>query len=237
MVRALAEAGARVFVNGRDEAKLTAFQETLRGEELSVDIAPFDITDGAAVEDFFAHLNGDGITLHVLINNAYSGSPGTLETSQSDRYLEATQITVGAAAHTVNAAMPLLERAVEECGQASVINIASMYGMVSPDPAVYGDSGMNNPPDYGAAKAALLQYTRYAAAHLGERGVRVNAISPGPFPAAADADFTARLAAKTPLKRIGHPDELRGAVLFLAADASSYVTGANIVVDGGWTAW
>jgi NAD(P)-dependent dehydrogenase (short-subunit alcohol dehydrogenase family) len=124
---------------------------------------------------------------------------------------------------------------------ASVINIASMYGTVSPDPAIYGDSGLNSPPAYGPAKAALIQLTRYMACHWGTQNIRVNAIAPGPFPRdefqRSQPAFTERLAAKTPLKRIGRAEEIGGAVTFLASDAASYITGAVLPVDGGWTAW
>jgi NAD(P)-dependent dehydrogenase (short-subunit alcohol dehydrogenase family) len=116
-----------------------------------------------------------------------------------------------------------------------------MYGMVSPDPRIYGNSGQNNPPFYGAAKGALLQLTRYAACHLASHKIRVNAISPGPFPAGnlqeSNPAFYKELCNKNPMNRIGHPDELAGAILFLASDAASFVTGINLPVDGGWTAW
>jgi len=112
---------------------------------------------------------------------------------------------------------------------------------VSPDPRIYGHSGANNPPYYGAAKAALIQFTRYAACHLAEHRIRVNCISPGPFPSKKylerDPEFRERLSAKNPMGRTGEVDELQGPLLFLASDASSYVTGANVAVDGGWTAW
>ena len=116
-----------------------------------------------------------------------------------------------------------------------------MYGSVSPDPSIYGTSGANNPPHYGAAKAALIQFTRYAACHLASDRIRVNCISPGPFPAAKylerDPQFAERLSAKNPMGRVGDPMELQGPLLFLASDASSYVTGIDLAVDGGWTAW
>lgn len=125
-----------------------------------------------------------------------------------------------------------------ENGSGNIINIASMYGMVSPDPGIYGTSGQNSPPMYGAGKAAVLQLTRYCAAHLSMRNIRVNSITPGPFPRPeVDEDFKKRLNAKTILGRIGKPEELTGALILLASDASSYMTGSNIVVDGGWTAW
>ena len=116
-----------------------------------------------------------------------------------------------------------------------------MYAQVSPDPGLYGASGLNNPPFYGPAKAGLTQMTRYLATHLAEKQIRVNSISPGPFPnpqiQEKKADFVENLAEKTPMKRIGMPNEIKGAVTFLASDASSYVTGINLPVDGGWTAW
>ena len=116
-----------------------------------------------------------------------------------------------------------------------------MYGTVSPDPAIYGHSGANNPPSYGAAKAGMIQLTRYAACHLAADKVRVNCISPGPFPVEEylerDPAFREQLSRKNPMHRIGDPSELTGPLLFLASDASSYVTGINLPVDGGWTAW
>jgi gluconate 5-dehydrogenase len=121
-----------------------------------------------------------------------------------------------------------------------IINISSMYGIVSPDSRIYGDSGYNNPPDYGAGKAAIIQFTRYSACHLACDGIRVNTISPGPFPGAEvqqNKTFMSNLENRVPLGRIGRPDDLKGAVVFLASNASSYVTGQNIVVDGGWTVW
>lgn len=123
----------------------------------------------------------------------------------------------------------------------SIINYCSMYGIVSPDLRIYGeDNPQKNPPNYGAAKAGVAQFTRYAACDLAKYGVRVNSITPGPFPAPGNdqnKDFNAALASKTMLGRFGKNYEIAGPVLLLASDASSFMTGANIVVDGGWTAW
>jgi gluconate 5-dehydrogenase len=93
---------------------------------------------------------------------------------------------------------------------------------------------------YGAGKAAILQLTRYCAGHLARKSIRVNSITPGPFPnpkGSMNEDFKIRLNEKTMLGRNGRPEELTGALILLASDASSYMTGSNIVVDGGWTAW
>lgn len=122
----------------------------------------------------------------------------------------------------------------------SIINYCSMYGLVSPDLRIYGDNPQKQPPNYGAGKAAVDQITRYAAGALAEYGIRVNAVTPGPFPNPRnqdDAEFNAKLANKTMLGRFGQSYEMAGAVLLLASDAASFMTGTNIVVDGGWTAW
>lgn len=121
--------------------------------------------------------------------------------------------------------------AQRNAGGASIINIASMYGVVSPYPHIYREDVPPSPVEYGPAKAGLLQVTRHLATTLGSRRIRVSAISPGPFPSTAvqaqAPEFIRRLGSNNPLGRIGQPDELVGPALFLASDAASYVTGAT----------
>jgi len=171
----------------------------------------------------------------VLVHNAYAGAQAE---DLHGNYQDAYAIAVTAAAALTEAALPLLEKS----GRASVLAISSMYGMVSPQPALYTDHPrLHNPPFYGSAKAALIQWVRYMAVHLAPRGIRVNAISPGPFPSRAiqqsAAGFIDALGTRSPLGRIGQPHELSGAAVFLASDAASYITGINLPVDGGWTVW
>ncbi len=117
--------------------------------------------------------------------------------------------------------------------------LGSMYGFVSSVPAMYEGIGPVNPVAYQVLKGGVIQMVRHLAVHWARNGVRVNALSPGPFPDTnrAPAELCRRLAERTPLGRLGNANELKGAVVFLASDASSYVTGHNLVVDGGWTAW
>lgn len=241
MSTALAEAGGHVCVLGRNRTTLVSLVQRLTDRGLSAEAMASDVTMAEDIRSLVADLKKRHGKLDVLVNNAYAGKPGLMPNSKASDYLDAIEIAVAAPAELVNAADPLLRAAVQSNGDASVINIASMYGMVSPDPRVYGQSGMNNPPHYGAAKAALLQYTRYAAVHLAPLGIRVNAISPGPFPPEAaqqrDPAFATALTQKVPMGRLGKPEDLAGAVLFLASSASRFVTGANLPVDGGWTAW
>lgn len=126
-------------------------------------------------------------------------------------------------------------------GQGSLVLFSSMYGTVSPDPRVY-EAPMNpNPIEYGVGKAGIQQMARYLAVHWGSQGVRCNSLSPGPFPnpvlQAEKPGFVQRLAHKVPLGRVGQAPEIAGAVTFLLSDAASYITGQNLAVDGGWTAW
>ncbi len=122
-----------------------------------------------------------------------------------------------------------------------ILTIGSMYGHVAPDHRLYQDVPQANPPSYGAAKAGVIQLTRYLASFLAPHGIRANCISPGPFPLGATQqqypEFIARLNAKNPLGRVGVPHEIKGAAALLCSPASSYMTGQNICIDGGWAVW
>ncbi len=242
MATALASAGAHVVLNGRSQKVLDALAGELKSAGLHASAACFDVTDGNAVRRQIELIGEKHGRLDILVNNASAGSAGSIESATAADFEQLYRVNVVAAFELLQAAMPLLKEAgSRNPGGASVINIASMYGSVSPDPSIYGTSGANNPPYYGAAKAALIQFTRYAACHLGTQRIRVNSISPGPFPTAEvrgkDPEFHGKLKAKNPMQRTGDPAELQGPLLFLASDASSYVTGVDLAVDGGWTAW
>jgi len=141
----------------------------------------------------------------------------------------------------INQTVPFLltQRSAEllaESGHGSVINIASIYGMVGPDPRLYEGTEMGSPAAYAASKGALLQLTRWLATTLAPT-VRVNAISPGGVWRSQPEAFVARYLSRTPLGRMAREEDLKGAAAYLASDLSSYVTGQNLVVDGGWTVW
>jgi NAD(P)-dependent dehydrogenase (short-subunit alcohol dehydrogenase family) len=125
-------------------------------------------------------------------------------------------------------------------GKGSIVHFSSMYGVVAPNPKMYPEPMNPNPVDYGIAKAGVLALVRYHAVALAEKGIRVNAIVPGPFPypwgPQTNEEFMKRLAAKVPMGRVGNALEIAGAVVFLCSDGASFVTGTQIAVDGGWTA-
>ena len=170
---------------------------------------PFDITNRNERRTALENIARRHGRLDGIINNAYA-HPNTKGT---EAFLESFNVAVASAWGIVTDALELLAHtAVKNPGGASIVNIGSMYGIVSPDPGIYSALTPLNPPFYGAAKAGLLQLTRYLACELGPRKIRVNAISPGPFPAPtvakADPKFIKRLGRKNPLGRIGQPDEL-----------------------------
>ena len=233
----LAGAGANVVIAGRDESQCQELADKLSkkynihaiGKKL--DISSMDI-----VKNCMKELNRDMGAIDILVNNAFFGKQGNIETVSEQDWLEGIDGTIHGVFRCTQAVIPYMES--RKYGV--IINISSIYGIASPDPRVYGDSGYDNPPSYGAGKAAILQFTRYAACHLATKGIRVNAISPGPFPdpeVQQNQRFISNLENKVPLGRIGQPGDLMGAVVFLASQASNYITGQNIIVDGGWTVW
>ncbi len=194
------------------------------------------------VEDIRAALDACeqkfGKVTNVVNFIAYGPAGGSkpIESCDDETFQAGLEGSINVMFRVLREAIPYLEKNESS----SIVNTGSMYGIVSPDPGIYGTSGQNNPVYYGAGKAGVIQLTRYAAGHLAKRGIRVNCVSPGPFPDSRKLppkEFLDELSKKTMLGRIGRNTEIAGAYCYLLSDAATFTTGANVVVDGGWTAW
>jgi gluconate 5-dehydrogenase len=236
MARALAEAGASVIASSRrlDDACAVAGElPAVAGAGQAHRGVAIDYTSEKSVRDGFAAAAAAG-AVDVLVNNGHeplAADWATVTRAQFERQ-------VSLAAGYFELARLTRDHAVARGAPATIVMIASMYGLVGSYPDAYAGIGPASPVAYHALKGGVIQMTRHLAVYWAADRVRVNCLSPGPFPPdTAPPELLRRLRAKTPLDRIGQPHELKGAIVFLASDASSYMTGHNLVIDGGWTAW
>jgi len=234
----LAEYGASLIIASRNGEGCRALAERL-SDRYQTEAAGMsvDILDTASVRNLFRFALGQYGKIDVLINNAFAPVQGFPEDLNDELWNRGMDGTINAVFRCVREVLPYML----ENKNGKIINIASMYGVVAPDPATYGgDVRLISPACYGAGKAAIIQLTKYIAGYYGRYGITSNCISPGSFPNAdtqRNEDFICRLREKTMLGRIGYSDDLKGVAVFLASGASNYITGQNICVDGGVTAW
>lgn len=239
MCMSLAQTGATVVAVARSAERLeAAFADLDPATRSQIVVRPGDVGTDAWPQLIRGVIDDFG-RLDILVNNAHVGHGGSLRTATEEHFDEAWNLSVKAAWRGIEASRDGFAAALARGGSPRVINVGSMYGMVGPDLSIYATEGARTPPFYGAAKAALTQLTRYAAAELGPQGVTVNTIVPGPFPQrpeSMDPSFIERLAANTLVGRIGDPADICTSLLYLASPHSGFVTGSTVVVDGGWTA-
>lgn len=234
-VSLLASAGAKILcadLENRAEAFVAS-----AGLGSSVTPAACDVRNISALKQFAADQIKQRGVPHGLVNLTYASTAKKLEELTEKDF---DDVNHGGLTSTFFLAREVgVEMAKSKRG--SIVLFSSMYGSVSPDPKVYEAPMNKNPIEYGIGKAGIVQMTKYLAVHWGRENVRCNCISPGPFPnpniQRDNSQFVERLANKSPMGRVGKSEEIAGAVAFLVSDASSYVTGQNLFVDGGWTAW
>jgi len=235
LASALAEAGCRVVAASR---KLRTAQEiaarlTSVKKDWHLGVAIDHMSEASIQRGFKAAVRQAG-QVDILVNDGHevlaadwtsvTGSQFTRQLANATGYFLLSRL--------------VRDHAVKRQKPASIILLGSMYGQVGSYPDVYEGIGSANPAAYQTVKGGIIQLARHLAVYWARDGVRVNCLSPGPFPSPrANPKLVKRLEQKSPMKRMGRPGELKGAVVFLASDASSYVTGQNLVVDGGWTAW
>lgn len=235
MARALAEAGASVVLGSRDARRAEIAADALPRPAGARHIGvALDHMNTETLKRDFDHAVTCAGPIDALINNGNEAVPAdwtNVTPGQFNRQL------ANATGYFLLARL-LRDHVVARNAKASIILLGSMYGSVGSYPDAYEGVCAASPVAYHALKGGIIQMTRHLAAYWARDGVRVNCLSPGPFPnEQAPAEMVARLTAKLPMKRMGAPFELKGAVVFLASAASSFMTGQNLMIDGGWTAW
>jgi NAD(P)-dependent dehydrogenase (short-subunit alcohol dehydrogenase family) len=202
-----------------------------------------DVRDRSSLDQAAGVIERAAGPVTILVNNAGIDQPPaatttyTIETIPPGVFRDILDVNVVGAFQVIQAFGPGMIRA----GRGSIINIGSLYAAVSPDQRFYDhlpvDPPFLKPPAYGVSKAGLVNLTRYLAAHWGRYGVRVNTLSPGGVLGGQDEEFKRKFNGRVPMGRMATGDDLKGPLVFLASDASSYVTGIDLRVDGGYTAW
>ncbi len=197
-----------------------------------------DLSKTEGVKQAYAVAEKNMGKIDVLFNcAAYTGYAGTgdADAMPDDIWSKGIEGTLGMTFRCTREIVPFMKK--NKSG--NIINFGSLYALIGPDFRTYPE-GFNSPPNYGAGKAAILQLTRHCASQFAKYGIRVNALVPGSFPhpeTQEHVQFMKNLSDRTMLGRIGQPEDLLGAAIFLASDASAYMTGTNVIVDGGTTAW
>ena len=241
---ALAQAGANVVVADLNAEACTAITGGLPGgPHLPLAVNVTDPESLTAARDQiiarFGHI--DVLVNNAAINDMFENPALAADLSKFENFpLSTWQKSLEVNVTGIFLAAQVFGTPMAVQGHGSIINVASTYGIVGPDQSIYvnqqGEQTFFKSPSYPATKGAVISFTRYLAAYWGKRGVRVNTLSPGGVENSQDAFFVQQYSAKTPLGRMAAATDYQGAVVFLASDASAYMTGANLVVDGGWTA-
>src|ERR1700744_3231844 len=240
---ALAAAGAHVVAADLNEQKVQAFATELGDGHMGLSL---DVTDKTSVTKALNLVMARYGSVDILVNNAaindmFENPAMAAELSAFENYpLDAFQRSIDVNITGVFLCSQVFGTQMAKQGSGSIINVASTYGMVGPDQNIYknecGEQSFYKSAAYPVTKGAVINFTRFLAAYWGSQGVRVNTLSPGGVENAQNEFFIQNYSAKTLLGRMAKADDYQGALIFLASDASAYMTGANLVVDGGWTA-
>ncbi len=232
-VSALKNHGAKVYIAELDmeRARSVAASPGFEG----VECVSVDITDPGSITAMTQGIIAAEGRIDFLMNNAYprTGDWGALF---EDIKAESWRKNVDMHMNGYFLCCQIVGEEMRKRRSGSILSMGSIYGMVGPDFSLYKGTTLTNAAAYSAIKGGIINFTRYLASYYGPHGVRVNCLSPGGIRDGQSESFLANYAARCPMGRMGNAEELAGAIVFLASDAAGYVTGHNLVVDGGWTA-
>jgi len=244
---AIVKSGGKVFIldiSTSSEIPDPLFEKFI--EEGKIKAIKCDITSRKEVEKSLLKIEKLWKTPDILINNAALDSPpnapakenGPFESYPKESLNKILDVNISG----TFICCQVFGGAMAKAGKGSIINISSIYGMVSPNQDIYkykriGGKEWYKPASYAVSKSAIMNLTRYLATYWAKKGVRVNTLSPAGIFNNQDKEFLTEYKKRIPIGRMAEPHEMNGAIIFLSSDASSYMTGANLVIDGGWTAW
>ncbi len=242
--RKMAEAGASVIVSDLDQKHCTDLAGEIRENTGTHTVGmAVNLTSEDSVKKWAKEIIEMFGVVDVLVNNAAAKSPNffrPLDQFSLEDWHMVMSVNVTGMFLTVRELGPLMAAR----GKGSIINVSSIYGVVGPDQRIYEGSwyeemggAISTPLVYSASKGAVISMTRYLATYWGPKGIRVNTLTPGGVSSGQNNVFSEKYSYRVPLGRMAEAEEMVGALLFLASDASSYVNGQNLIVDGGWTAW
>ncbi len=234
IVLALAQAGCHVVIADINHKVGKNFAQTLRGKKLNVSYQDFDVTNIDLLEDNLGNLIKQAKGVDIYINTAYprtSDWNSDMENISASSWRENVDMQLNAYALSSTYVAQKMKK-----NGGSIINMGSIYGVGGPDFTIYTNTKINNPAVYAAIKGGITNFGRYLASYYGRYNVRVNTVCPGGVFDHQNPTFVKNYNNKVPMKRMARKDEIASAVLFLASDAASYITGTAFMVDGGWTA-
>ncbi len=232
--------GAKIIIADFNLEKCKAAAETLKTEGIEVASKFCDVTQKQSWENLLSEVVSEFGSVDILINNA--GFTNQSKSANFDASFENFPLEDWNAIMNVNLTGTFLGCQVVGAhmvakGKGAIVNIASLYGVVSPNHKIYPGTGISQPVAYSVSKHGVVALTKYLATLWAEKGVRVNALTPGGIFNGHEGLFLERFKQLNPIGRMSDKTELRGGIVYLASDASSHVVGHNLVIDGGWTAW
>ena len=220
--------GAYLYILDASESNLNVLRNKLPKDKI-LGVFVVDISSPDSVSEAFKKIKD----LDVLVNNAAIAVFTPFRERDYSDFMNVISVNLGGTFLCTQKALGLMEKQKKGC----IVNIGSIYGIVSSDSSIYTDCSRMNSEVYSASKAAIIQLTKYYAAHVASSGVRVNCVSPGGIFNSQGVDFIKNYSSKVPMKRMADVSEICEAILFLASEQASYITGQNLVVDGGFTVW
>ena len=226
------EQGASLWLADSNKNSLYDMARKLPKDKI-LGLLTFDVSSPEQVQTAFAKINKKKGALDVLINNAGIGVFEPFWERDFKDFMNVMAVNAGGTFLCIKEALTIMK----DNGGGSIVNIGSIYGIVSSDPSIYTDCSRMNSEAYSASKAAVIQLTKYFSVHAIEHNVRVNCVSPGGIFNNQGKDFIKNYSSKTPMGRLADYQEITGAITFLSSDEASYINGQNLVIDGGLTAW